>query len=257
MSKAIPQTKSEKLLSDFVSEASTSLDLPHEEFVITKFKNAAIKLIDANLKTPEAYIVLGACYARLFNEKKSRSIFQEAINKFPNSYLINMNYSSVLRNLGYALQARQYALFAYEIAKGDIDALHELICSCVGAGRIHEAKKWLEQWCKEKPNEKYELNDIILGGYEVFVENNISDDEAEKYISLAFKDVRSAKYNKVYGLMSEQDEERSWVTFDITVDAGIDTITDMNISIAENLAGNPDISLKSNESIVALVRPAT
>ena len=170
MSTATPQTQAEKLLFDFVNEASTSLDLPHEEFVIAKFKNAAKKLLDANQKTPEAYIVLGACYARLFNEKEARNVFQEAIKKFPNHYLINMNYSSVLRNLGYALQARQYALFAYDIVEGDLDALHELMCSCVGAGRIHEAKKWLDQWSKEKPNEKHELNKIIMGGYEVFVE---------------------------------------------------------------------------------------
>ena len=256
MSTVAPQTNSEKLLADFIKEASSSIALPHEKFVISKYKNNAQKLLDAGEKDAETYIVLGACYGRLFKEKETREVFQEAFRKYQNNYLLNMNYSSVLRNLGYALQARQYALFAYEIVKGDIDAIHEIMCSCTAAGRVREAKEWLEQWNKEKPGQVHELNSMILGGYEIFVENEISDEMAENYLKLAFKDVRPAKYHKVFGIMPEEDEERTWVNFDFAIDADIDTIADMNISIAENLASDPDVSLPLNESIVAMVRPA-
>ncbi len=218
--------------------------------LLQRLKNEAEEVIARAGHHPEDYEALGCIYAFMNKEESARRTFYYALSKFPNDFGVHVNYAMSLNYLGFPGEAIMYARRAFHFRQGDLAALDMLIESCVFAGHFQQASQWLLRWQKPAPEQTHRHAGHLPHISEFLKRYGVTDDGTGTVISAA-SEVLHAHQIPIGNAVSymdaiRQDDECEWVLRTMHVEhAGVNAV-DLNIALAEQLAGHEslDVELK-------------
>jgi len=228
------KTKSSELLdriNSLTTEKNVSL------FTLKRFRKEADLLI-SQVNTPESYVALGAICTLQKDVDAVHSAFRRAIAKFGCDGELSLNYAVSLRKLGFFSDAHEYVIKAYEFREGDLTVINELILCAFELGLIREAKQWLEQWEKERPNEtkQHSIAGILNAAYEIVSDNNISDESVMHLFTSSVDLLHEYRiFTKVSMSRILHDDDSDWLSYEFSLPLDTDKIVDLNFTLADKL----------------------
>lgn len=200
-------------------------------FALRKLEHEAKSLI--KFDATNAYAALGAIACIKRDRQGVKTYYAKALNLAPGDLSILSNYSISLFKLCLFNESRQCAEKAYEISqRSDLDLLQILIESSVLTGDLGESIKWLIDWDRKSPNQRYPIQLDITMANTILRKNHVTDSDAGRFLKAAYAILGQKGFDVSEVTFRAFDDE---VLYQIEVYADVDQTVDLNFELADTL----------------------
>ena len=192
----------------------------------------------------DAYALFGLLATYLKNEEDMHSFYRKALKLEPNNHVFNHNYSANSFAFGLLDNAITYAYKTYSILDDDRDAVEFLFQSLFFTLRINEAMELSDQVKKHNIEKYFPALNFAREIHSIFERSNISFDEAQNYLQVAYDLMREKNLTAVLRRLHPCGTNS--ISYKIQLGLDVEEVVDMNFLLAEKYASYENASKISN-----------
>ncbi len=233
-----PQSKAADLLSRVADYANTHA---RDELMHRRLRQEVSKLIQQVGAEPGAMAAKGILEA-MDGNRDALGTYRQLVATYPGHPEIRDNHSTTLALFGRPIEAYKESNAAWTISEGNVAILRTLVRRAYDSGHIREAKGWLEQWRREKPDEQHPYADSIDAAMLVIDSGGFDEDALDAlpaYVQAA-AGVAAEESCPIRQMMPRllEDEDSVWIAFGFRIDAPPARVAMANIRFASAVAEN-------------------
>jgi Tfp pilus assembly protein PilF len=227
------KTKAHELLSRI--NALSESNIPSN--ALSDIEHEAKALLRLEREPVVAYVVLGTVACLRKDVKEMKDYFGHALELAKNDPWVLSNFSISLFKLCLFDEAKNYALQVYKLSgRQDSRMLLMLIDTAAFSGKIREASSFVAESDKKTPHSSHPISADVKKAREILQRHEISDEDAERFLKTAYNILNQRGYHADsvdFRLLGGE------ILYRVNVNnVDIDSIVDMNFSLANSLAEN-------------------
>jgi len=211
----------------------------HDPFILKRFEQLANNIL---AKQPSnAYKILGAVATLSKNINELRYNHEMALQYSTNLTEDYYNYAISLTKLGFLTESIINSKLCFEYNHAYLENLVLLIENYNFLGDFRNSMKYLKNWNKLKPNEKYKDYKLITDAYEFTKKSSLKQNVLMDFIEGILQIFqKNSIFIQTYGLeIIETDNGDKAIKFNYLVDVEYEQLLDIEDKIYDNLLQSP------------------
>jgi hypothetical protein len=205
------------------------------ELAIARTRIEARKLLATD--PVAAHELLGMLAALEFDQDAMRQEFDAALRIAPKDSRLLLNFAISLQRLGFDREGRAMAEKTYQLKRGSLAALDEVIRQCFLSCRVDLALDWLQERQSKAQAKQHPMEADILALHRLFKSRRVRPERVERMLEQVVELLRARSIFAVRRTVAiSSDEEDTWLSVQLEIDEPVETIVGLNCLLADMLA---------------------